>query len=371
MFEHKRSPMNRSTTNLATRQPSPRAGQISFEIIVLACVMFLLGTLLLVGVDSQRPAQASKAGEPAQEVREFATLHSTSGNLAIRYDNRCVVWNPHTDGADLLWLPPSTHRLTVIASSPAAPYLVVGWADGVLSQIDGETQNPRWETMVHGGEPTLSEYSHDGSMILIGSSNGKIMLLESEDGATRWSHRPITSPQMAMAFSPDDKHIFVAQGTVIAILDSRTGEQIDQIEGISGRPSRIRTSPDGRYLAVSTFDGFLDLFDLSTREKQFSTHFSKLAILSLVFSPDHKRLYFSTQDGRIAAVNLEDNYSVLGIGRHQKTVATMALLDGDLVTGSFDGEIRVWPGIQEAELAHGKQAFHVSRTLSPNAHARR
>lgn len=365
MFERKHISMSQFLSSRSGLPLSRRAGQISFEAIVMACVIFLLGTVLLIGVDLPLRTQASKSEEPAQEVREFAKIDSPAGSLAVRYDNRCVIWNPQMDMAEPLWLPPSSHRLTAMASSPSAPYLVVGWADGVLSQIDSESQRPRWEATLHDGEPTLLEYSHDGSMILVGSSNGQIVLLENEEGATRWTRHPIASPQMAMSFSTDDQLVLVAHETSVAILDSQTGDRVDQIQNLSGRPSSIRMSSDGQYLAVSTFEGFLDLYNFSTRKKLFSTQFSKLAILSLVFSPDQTRLYFSTQDGRVALVDLQNDFSIKEFGGHQMTVATMTLFDDDLITGSFDGEIRVWPRIHEDNPGEMTRTFERSIALSP------
>ena len=52
-------------------------------------------------------------------------------------------------------------------------------------------------------------------------------------------------------------------------------------------------------------------------------------------------------------------------GGHQKTVATMTLIDGDLVTGSFDGEIRLWPQIHEANQVEKTRTFETSIALSP------
>jgi len=67
----------------------------------------------------------------------------------------------------------------------------------------------------------------------------------------------------------------------------------------------------------------------------------------------------------LIVVDLQNDFSIKEFGGHQMTVATMTLFDGDLITGSFDGEIRIWPRIHEDNPGEKTRTFERSIALSP------
>src|SRR5262249_47122984 len=103
----------------------------------------------------------------------------------------------------------------------------------------------------------------------------------------------------AVAFSPDGRRLAVASGSRsdhpggagdLVGLDLTTDREVFAHRGLAGGIRAVGFSPDGRWLAAG-HAATLTLWDATTGQERFHrTNPDRVALLSLAFSPDSRRI---------------------------------------------------------------------------------
>lgn len=129
-----------------------------------------------------------------------------------------------------------------------------------------------------------------------------------------------------------------------AVLNSRQRLVIQRQPGIE---YALAYSPDGKSIAVSSGDGQIQLWDLSSREELFTLSGHKGPVTGLAFSPDGSRLASSSEDDTAKIWGLQTRKVIHDLKGHTDDVSGVAFSpDGNrLVTGSYDGTARVWDAV--------------------------
>lgn len=352
------------------RRPTKlRAGKIDWISVEATCLLgfcLLVSVVMLISVGD--PVAASRRStDPAIGVREIVSFSTNRPEVAIRYSDRCLIWNPHTDRARSIWLPASEHRITALAGSPVEPRILIGRADGWLTLIDLPSQTPLWEGIASEGTPTHAIFSPDGATTAIATNTGQLVLLDTKTGNPRWKFSSGDTPLMTACFSAEGDRIFtVSAGSKLIAVDARTGQLADVLVDCLVRPSTLDVSRDGRYLAVGTFDGQILLWDLIAKQESYRAEHSSTAILAIHLDPRGEELIYSTTSGTVGAVTLDDGHQRTWIGEHHESVPSIVIQEDGLVSGSFDGEIRTWSRSTAGTFTNGTP-FASSETLAPQA----
>ncbi len=183
--------------------------------------------------------------------------------------------------------------------------------------------------------------SPDGHWIAVRADEGGVRLLELT-GAQREVSLP-TSFCWPMAWSPDSRLFLTSDGYAVDVWDAETGELA---EGLMGHRNSIQVSAlsaDCRWLATSSGDGGLRLWDLEHAQRRRSVLVSKTQIRALAMRPD---------GGAVACVTLEGILEVRDVqtrARQHRFESSGALEclswspdGGRIATGGRDGRLRVW-----------------------------
>ena len=196
---------------------------------------------------------------------------------------------------------------------------------------------------------TLSTSHDDGSVILRDVESGAtIEALEGQDGTD------------AQVFGADGRTLYTTnEGSNVTIWDV-TGDRrlvrqfpTDTVnETPEGSPPTFAVSPDGSTLAVSRFDGRVDLIDAETLRRTGGFEaFPGRSALAIEYSPDGRRLAVAGQGG---GVGIWDAGSEQRVGpfvraprgpllENPRNVQAVAFgPDGQLAAAGVGGEVRIW-----------------------------
>ena len=345
----------------------PRSGKIDWISVEATCLLgfcLLVLVAMLIGV-GEPTATARRSTDPSIGVREIVSLSAGRSEVAIRYIDRCLIWNPQTDDASSIWLPASEHHIAALAGSSRAPEIFIGRADGWLTLIDISSQVPLWEGVDIDDAPTHAIFSPDGTTIAVATNAGRLILLDAKTGALRWEFNCGDSPLMTACFSSEGDRIFtVSDGSKLIAVDTRSGQLDEVLSDDITRPSSLAASDDGRTLAIGTFGGRVILWDLIAERECYNAEHSSTAILAVHLDPQSEKLIYSTTSGTIGALSLDGGHRRIWIGDHAEAVPSIVIQDEALITGSFDGEIRTWSRPPAGPFGSGAD-FTSSQTLAP------
>lgn len=350
-----------------SRPSQPRSGKIDWLSVEATCLLgfcLLVFVAMLIGV-GEPTAAARRLTDPSVGVREIVSLSAGRPEVAIRYIDRCLIWNPQTDDARSIWLPASEHHIAALDGSPRAPEIFIGRADGWLTLIDIPSQVPLWDGVNIQDAPTHAVFSPDGATIAVATNTGRLILLDAKTGALRWEFNCGDSPLMTACFSSDGDRIFtVSSGSKLIAVDTRSGQLAEVLSEDIVRPSSLAVSDDGRLLAIGTFAGRVILWDLIAQRACYNAEHSSTAILAVHLDPHSEELIYSTTSGTIGALSLDEGHPRIWIGDHAEAVPSIVIQDEALITGSFDGEIRTWSRPPAGPFGSGA-GFSSSQALAP------
>jgi WD40 repeat protein/transcriptional regulator with XRE-family HTH domain len=148
---------------------------------------------------------------------------------------------------------------------------------------------------------------------------------------------------IAVAFSGDSRYLASSAGTNAYIWDAHTGVQLQRL----AHPAlawALNFSPDGRYLATSSFDGYARIWDVSTgQEVKRFLHGERERVYGVRFSPDGTLLATAGLKGGVKVWNVATG-DVTMEATHESAAGYLRFTpDGRyLISGSVDHTARVW-----------------------------
>ena len=198
-------------------------------------------------------------------------------------------------------------QVNAVEFSPDGRAIAVTGESGVVEVRDVATGRRLRPPLPGLGAPAVTlAFSPDGDRLAATDLEGNLRVIDLETGEVRRPPR-LSGFSAHLSFSPDGETLAIVAEREIELRDSRSLRVIARLPNRAGDDdSWVRFSPDGRLLAVASFAGYTQLWDVASRERvgaPLAGH--ELEVLNAEFSPDGRLLATSGVDGTVILWDVE------------------------------------------------------------------
>jgi len=276
---------------------------------------------------------------PGSAVQPLQAHNDGVASVAVSNDGRMIV-SGSKDGSVFIWDVSTGEALLPALSGHSGPICAVAISPDSrrIASVSEDETGMLWDTA--SGELVTTLTGHEGEVWTVAfSSDSKWLVSGSEDKIVRvWDAStgkaatigPLECAQnvFAVAFSPD--------GRLIAAAGSEGFIQL--WEAATGRMTH------DSFAVNSDEEDNLDIEDNSEESSASDVEVGSTKILSIVFSPDGKRIASGSNDGIIRVWDIDSGYRSLMFKGHTHLIGSVAYSpDGQsLVSGSIDKTVRAW-----------------------------
>ncbi len=277
-----------------------------------------------------------------------SVIATGSGEWGFASPGEIILWNAHT-GEILRRIEAHDGPIMGLGFSPDGRYLAscsIGWESAPAEPV--KIWSVAGELMHTLPLPARNAYSvrfsPDGKWLAIGASK-KVQMWETESFSGVSYLEGHQESVFEIAFSPNSQKLAsVGRDGTARIFDIASGVQTQLFSGL--RDLRcVSFSPDGRYLAFTSYGGDLRVWDTTDppdKIQKYSYSFS--AISSFEYSPEGRRMALAGKDGAALIIDSLTGRVLKRFYTHDGTVRGVAFADQGrkLVTIGIEGLVKVW-----------------------------
>lgn len=238
-------------------------------------------------------------------------------------------------------------RIRALAWQPHGELLAVaGGSPGLAGEVSlvrlGQAGPPR--LLASSPDMMLAvNFSPDGHRLAAGGSDNSIHVFDVESGREELLIQQHADWIVSVAFSPDKARLASASRDRTArVFDSKTGELETTFADHAAPVLAIAWLEDGKRIATAGRDKKIQFWNAKDGKKSGESIAVEDEILQLVVAGP--RLVTAGADRIIRLYNLQDRSLVRAFAPHDDIVYSLAFDPGSgrLLSGSHDGELRVW-----------------------------
>ena len=182
---------------------------------------------------------------------------------------------------------------------------------------------------------------------------------------------------LPIAFSPDGQLVatgpsrWILEDRNIRLWDVKRRKLIAELSGHTHNVYCLAFSPDGKLLASGSWDRMIILWDVATPStpRQVAELGGDAPVNSLAFNEAGDRLISGSGKG-VDIWDVSTKQLITTLGGHRDKVMKVALIPDDqrFISGSYDGEIRIWE--TELESARNMWKAAARREKEQSAHGK-
>ncbi|MFN8373390.1 MAG: TIR domain-containing protein [Anaerolineae bacterium] len=293
--------------------------------------------------------------EVQEQINSVAFDPTTSRILSADKNGVVAVWT--LDGTPIHYLYAHEGAINAVAYTSDDRAISAG-TDGTLRVLDTEGDETIREDHVHSEPVNAIAVSPDGTMILTGSDDSAVALVDIATGAVIRTLSGHSDKVNAAAFSPDGTLAASAsRDDTVIIWDVATGTAILTFTGHTDEVNSVAFSPNGQQIASGDTTGTLLLWDVATGQIIFTLSSPdndnighEDTVYDVAFSPDGTQLLSADGEGAIILWDLAAGTELrrFGMGvndeRHDDRINSIAISpDGQYaLSGSDDRTMILW-----------------------------
>ena len=316
---------------------------------------------------------------PGHQYTVRGVAYSPDGRLLASCSGE---WLKPVPGEVLVWDAENGELLHTFRGHSQAVHSVTFAPDGRLLASAGFDTTVRLWDLSHPQDPAVVLEHHAPVFHIAFSPKGDLLAAGCADQAVRiWDvpgrkvlriNREHPNNVFAVAFHPTD--CLIASGgqdvEAVRLWDPGTGADVRLLPW-EDDVRCLAFGADGKLLAAGSYRGALKVWDLSPGGAEPLTHHLYAgAVSSVAFSPDGRRLAWSTGTGRVQIIDLRTGAEVQTLRGHDGAVCGVAFSpDGRrLATAGGDHRVRVWDAAvpQEVQSVAQLGGWHYDCAFSPD-----
>ncbi|HMQ61993.1 MAG TPA: PQQ-binding-like beta-propeller repeat protein, partial [Flavilitoribacter sp.] len=260
-------------------------------------------------------------------------------------------------GAEQIKIETEPHPAAGILFTDNGNRIIISCWGEVVTAYNRSTGDPIWTYDLSDPEEYNAfhsvDLSPDGRSILLGSTDHRLHLLDSETGRLLRRIEPWeghTKTIKAVAYTPDGKRFASAgEDQTIQVWDAETHQKLFSLIGHTAAVAGLCWSKDGDTLISAALDGALKTWDLS---KPFSTTYEvcDYGPWQAPVTSDRQTFAAACSDEKLTLYNIRTGRPQKDLGPFKSISADMSRDNRHLVTAGFDGIVRLWNlgnGLQE------------------------
>ncbi len=301
---------------------------------------------------TSRVMDTSRVGE-VSPIATGVAIRPGGAEVAVVGDDHIVRMVDATDGRLLRTLPGHQDWIRTIAFAPDGLTLLTAGSDRRILRWDLAAQ--RW-SLFASEEASIEgiAFAPDGSLVAAVGFESSLRLYDARTGQTRLELPCSCADLRAVAFSGDGRYLAAGGRSGQLLLWERRADEWRSIAVGATHQQRIQALeflPGGQLISVGE-DRQVCLTEIGqpTRSDVIATLPGKLYSLA-VLSPSV--IAVGGSHNRITVIDIERKVKIGYLEGHRGTISGLAFMDGRLISGSYDGEARIWQADAALTVAMG------------------
>jgi WD40 repeat protein len=253
-------------------------------------------------------------------------------------------------------------RIFSLDFSRDGSHIAAALENGRIGVYDVATGKTLFSLEGHDGFVFSVAFDPSGKYLASAGADRQVILwnLETQKLDRNWSGHEgrVAGTAYALAFSPDGRTVAApSDETTITLRNVSDGTLVNEFKGHSDMVGSVAFShPDGRMLAVGSFDQTVTIWDVQSKGLQKPLHILKHdgAVAAVAFSPpDGRYLASASYDRRAKIWDVKTGKAVSELSGHAGLVLGLTFTrDGErLATAGFEDEVlKLWDPLAKQEI---------------------